>query len=188
MKKLCLFSSFVLIFFSGVLNPVMAAVDDEIIGPVNIPVNIPGSGITDADEAKEGLTEFVRGGIRVAFLIGIAGVLFFFAIGGVRWILSGGDKQQIEQAKSMITAAIIGFAILALSYISLVIIGKFFGIKIVQDPVPKPAVSCHPLCPPGSNPIPGYDPYNQQDNIECTNLGGQFCRAGANCDWYCAVP
>jgi len=126
---------------------VNAAVSDP-VGGIDLPKDIPYA--ANSTDAENEIRAFVRGGIRVAFLIGLIGVMVFFSIGGIRWIFSGGDKQKVEQAKSMITAAIVGFAILALSYIILFLIGTFFGVEIVQDtdkgPSSKPGGSCQLAC------------------------------------------
>lgn len=141
MKKLLALILFSIFALTTLASVTLAATGDDVIGPVNVPGNFPGAGVTSAAQAQEKLTEFVRGLIRMAFLIGGVGVLFFFAIGGIRWIFSGGDKQQIDQAKSMITAAIVGFVILALSYLVLLLIGTFFRVEIVQKP-PPPKSAC----------------------------------------------
>lgn len=181
------------IFLTFIALPAWAAVGEDVIGPISLPGNIPGHAITSPEEAKEGLTAFVRGVIRVAFLVGLVGVLFFFAIGGVRWILSGGDKQQVEQAKSMITAAIIGFAILTLSYLALVLIGNFFGIKIVQDPPPtRRSRTCYHSCL-HPNPAIRVDYYavdasdRVNDCIVATGGNGSLCQT-TDCQWWCYNP
>jgi cbb3-type cytochrome oxidase subunit 3 len=156
----------------------LAATGDDVIGPVNVPGNFPGAGVTSAAQAQEKLTEFVRGLIRVAFLIGGVGVLFFFAIGGIRWIFSGGDKQQIDQAKSMITAALVGFAILALSYLVLLLIGTFFKVPIVQKPPPK---TCANTCPPDPASR-GY--VSGVDRDTCLiKYRGTYCQTSDCTDW-----
>lgn len=63
-------------------------------------------------------------------LLMIAGALIFFfmlVIGGIRWILSGGDKQQTEAARNQITAALVGLVIVFAAWAIANLIGYFFG-------------------------------------------------------------
>jgi cbb3-type cytochrome oxidase subunit 3 len=71
----------------------------------------------------------IIGGLLRLILV-IAAVVFFFVlvIGGVRWILSGGDKGQTEQARSQITAALVGLVIVFAAWAIAGLIGTFFGI------------------------------------------------------------
>lgn len=62
----------------------------------------------------------------------IASIVFFFmlVIGGVRWIMSGGDKASTEGARSQITAALIGLVIVFAAWAIAQIVNVFFGINI----------------------------------------------------------
>lgn len=64
-----------------------------------------------------------------AFAIATTAVVIYFLIGGVKFLLSGGDKAQIEGAQKMITHAIIGFIILIFAYLILQFIPQIFGIN-----------------------------------------------------------
>lgn len=54
--------------------------------------------------------------IQILIVIAIVFSVVFLIYGGIRWIMSGGDKAKIEQAKSTIIAAIIGLIISILAY------------------------------------------------------------------------
>lgn len=123
---------------------------NNIFGPIEIPNEV---GFLKNKVGRAGLESLVSNIIRLIFLIAAIAVLFFFLYGGLKWIFSGGDKQQLDAAKNMITAAVIGFAIVALTYIIMRVIETFFGIEIVGPPA-------GPSGP--TNPCPG-------DGI---NLGG----------------
>lgn len=65
----------------------------------------------------------------------IAGVLFFFfifIIGGIRWIISGGDKTQIESARNTILNAVIGLVVLFALFAILQLIEILFDVSILQ--------------------------------------------------------
>lgn len=57
--------------------------------------------------------------------------LIFLLIGGVKWIISGGDKEGAAKAKNTVTYAIIGLALGLASFIIVNILGTFFGLNLV---------------------------------------------------------
>jgi hypothetical protein len=63
----------------------------------------------------------------------IAAIVFFFilVVGGIRWILSGGDKANTEAARSQITSALVGLIIVFAAWAILELIRIFFGINIL---------------------------------------------------------
>ena len=64
----------------------------------------------------------------IKFILGITGVATILAIiiGGLRYITSGGNQDQMEGAKKTLTYAIIGFVIIILAYMILTLIDKIF--------------------------------------------------------------
>lgn len=78
-------------------------------------------------------------GLVLSLLIGIAVIiaLFFLVYGGIKWILSGGDKAGVEGARNMIVAAIVGLVIVFLSFLVLNIVGGLFGISLTEFTLPS---------------------------------------------------
>ena len=76
--------------------------------------------------------------IIVAIII-IAAVisLFFLVYGGIKWILSGGDKAKIGEARATIIAAIVGLIITFLSYFILGIVLGLFGLSFTNLELPR---------------------------------------------------
>lgn len=72
----------------------------------------------------------VSNGVAAAFII--SGISFFviLVMGGVNWLVSGGDKAKVETAQKSITAGLIGLAIVASSYAVYQIVLTFFGINL----------------------------------------------------------
>lgn len=70
----------------------------------------------------------------IQFALVIAGVIFFFmlVIGGIRWILSGGDKAQTEAARNQITAALVGLVIVFAAWAIASLIQALFGVDIIN--------------------------------------------------------
>lgn len=75
-------------------------------------------------------SQIIGGLIGVALVV--AAIIFFLmlVVGGIRWILSGGDKTQTEGARSMITAALIGLVIVFAAWAIASLVGVFFGVDI----------------------------------------------------------
>ena len=61
----------------------------------------------------EGLSQL----IPAVFSIASVGVIFFFLIGAVRILVSGGNKESLAGARNMITHSIIGFIILMMVFL-----------------------------------------------------------------------
>ena len=70
----------------------------------------------------------------LGFLTIIAALYFFFQFvtAGIQWIGSGGDKNNIEQARNKMVNAIIGLVIVAAAWVIVGIIGMFVGINIMN--------------------------------------------------------
>lgn len=93
----------------------------------------------------EGLSNLTAGAIvsgLIRVFIVIAAVVFFFmlVIGGIRWILSSGDKAQTEAARNQITAALIGLVIVFAAWAIVQLIGVFFGIDIFNLAIPTAGI------------------------------------------------
>ncbi len=75
----------------------------------------------------------------IVLVLVIAALVFFFilVVGGVRWIMSGGDKANTEAARGQITSALIGLVIVFSAWAIMAAIGYFFGIDIFQFDMPS---------------------------------------------------
>lgn len=75
--------------------------------------------------------DIISGAIGAAFIL--AGVLVFAYLvwGGIQWITAGGDKANVEAARTRISNALVGLAIVAASYAIVLIIQYVFGYTIV---------------------------------------------------------
>lgn len=64
------------------------------------------------------------------FLYGIAGIILFFVIiwGGFDVLMSGGEPEKVEGGRAKITAGIIGFVLLAVSFLLARLVSYIFGL------------------------------------------------------------
>lgn len=66
--------------------------------------------------------------VQILLILAAVLSLIFLVWGGVRWIMSGGDKGKIEQARGNIIAAIVGLVIALLAYFIMnIVLGIFTG-------------------------------------------------------------
>lgn len=65
--------------------------------------------------------------VQVLFIIAIALSVIFLIWGGIRWIMSGGDKGKVEAARSTIMAAIIGLFVSLLAYFIVNLVVSMLG-------------------------------------------------------------
>lgn len=94
--------------------------------------------VIDVDKSAEGLGNvksltiptILSGAIRL--LVIVAAVIFFFwlVLGGIKWIMSGGDKGKTEEARSQITAALVGLVIVFSAWAISKLIANLFGVDI----------------------------------------------------------
>ncbi|PJE67681.1 hypothetical protein COU95_01065 [Candidatus Shapirobacteria bacterium CG10_big_fil_rev_8_21_14_0_10_40_9] len=87
------------------------------------------------------LCQISFGGIVPTFvnlILVIGAIVFFFmlVIGGIQWMVSGGDKAATESARGRITAALIGLVIVFSAWAILKIIETLFGISLTTFKIP----------------------------------------------------
>lgn len=72
-------------------------------------------------------------GINLLLTIVILLALFFLIFGGIKWLISQGDKKQVETAQKTITYAIIGLVIVLLSFFIINLIGYAFQVPLLGN-------------------------------------------------------
>lgn len=99
--------------------------------------------LNEIDKKWQPLNGITINGVLVfainALLI-VAGVasFLFLIIGGVQWILAGGDKDGTEKARKKITAALIGLAIVFSAYALAALVKSVFGgVDILNFTIPS---------------------------------------------------
>lgn len=90
-----------------------------------------GTTIIDAAENFD-ILEIINRGIAYAIIVaGFLSVVFIF-LGGISFILSGGQEDKIKQAVSTIRYAIIGLIVTVLAIVIVGVVGQALGINIIQ--------------------------------------------------------
>lgn len=69
---------------------------------------------------------------QTIILVGGLAFLLYFLRGGLNWIMAGGDKGKLEEAKGAITQGLLGLAILAASYVIIKFIETAIGLNLLN--------------------------------------------------------
>lgn len=79
----------------------------------------------------------IGGGLRLILVIAALVFFFILVIGGIKWIMSGGDKAQTEAARNQITAALVGLVIVFSAWAIAQLLATFFNIDIFTLNIPS---------------------------------------------------
>jgi hypothetical protein len=90
---------------------------------------MPGGGMGQLQRA-------IRWGVTALFIGATLLALAFLIMGGIQWIMSGGDKAAIESARKKIVWAVIGLIVTFGAYLVLNILGSFFGLNLLSPDCP----------------------------------------------------
>ncbi len=76
----------------------------------------------------EGVGGIITAIINILFIVALILAVGFLVYGGIKWIISGGDKAKVEAARGAIVAALVGLVLVFLSYFIINFLATFFGI------------------------------------------------------------
>ena len=82
----------------------------------------------------------VRGIISFILIVAFVGAFIMLLIGGIRWILAGGDEKAVAGARGTITAALIGLVIVLVAYAIIRLVEVFFKVNIITGGVTIPNI------------------------------------------------
>lgn len=92
---------------------------------------------TLCDLKAENFGKILSNLITLFLIVAVVVALFFLIYGGIRWIVSGGDKTAVETARNTIIAAIVGLVIALLAFFILNFVGNLFNISLTNLTLPK---------------------------------------------------
>ncbi len=95
------------------------------------------------------IVAIVRGIIEFILVIAFVLAFIMLLVGGIRWILAGGDEKAVGSARNTITAALIGLVIILAAYALIRVVETFFKINILTNiGIPQPDLSGQPPIKP----------------------------------------
>jgi hypothetical protein len=96
-------------------------------GPVNLCDSAQGQGANITALCNSTVENLVPKIISTVLFIAFLAALLFLIWGGIKWIMSGGDKEGAGKAKETVTSALIGLAIVLGSWILVNVVLTLFG-------------------------------------------------------------
>lgn len=93
-----------------------------------------------------GLAIFIKNLLNTTYVVAGLATFIYLAIAGFKYITAGGDVKAMQEASKQITGAIVGLAIVVVSYVFVLILGVVLGVPIFNptfkgplNPPPTPA-------------------------------------------------
>lgn len=71
--------------------------------------------------------------IALLFVIALIVAFAFLIFGGIKWIVSGGDKAKVEAARGTIVAALVGLVLVFLAFFIINFLVTAFGLGSIQN-------------------------------------------------------
>lgn len=91
--------------------------------------------------AEGNIGALIQAIITILFIVAVVLALGFLIWGGIKWVISGGDKAKVEAARGTIVAALVGLVLVFLAYFILNIIGRFFGLNLFNGNLVIPTLN-----------------------------------------------
>ena len=98
--------------------------------PINL--NVPGEWANRVPKVTS-VSRLISSTIQLLLIVAAVFFFIYLLIGGIQWIMSGGDKAKIEAARGRITHALIGLLIVLGVWIINGILSSLFGIDIISN-------------------------------------------------------
>ncbi len=137
MRKLIL-SIQALFIYLFLAFPVFAA-EATVVQPTVNPCDGTPSGflkiVCDIGGANAGKT--IGNIIAVIIVIAIIIALLYLLYGGIKWITSRGEKDQVEAARNHIVAAVVGLIVVFLAIFIITLVLGAFGLSLTDLTIPK---------------------------------------------------
>jgi amino acid transporter len=77
-----------------------------------------------------GVGPIIQGVVVLIVIVAVIIALIYLLYGGIKWIMSKGDKTEVESARNHITAAITGLIVVFLAIFIIFLIATLFGINL----------------------------------------------------------
>lgn len=79
------------------------------------------------------LSQVVAGFINLIFVVAILIALIWLIYGGVKWMVSGGDKSAVEEARNHVISALIGLVIVFVAFFIINFLAQFLTGQGLQN-------------------------------------------------------
>ena len=108
----------------------------QIRNPV-LPPTLGGGTSPSVNSGGQALGKLISGLIGALFIAGFLLTFMMLLTGAYHWIISGGDKQELEKARNQITNAIVGLVVVGAVYAIMALTAGFFGLDLKSLTIPS---------------------------------------------------
>ncbi len=112
----------------SLIAPAVALADDAKKVPTQDTASIKPSDFFPKDFT---VVELMRNIIRFILIVAFVIAFIMLLVGGIRWILAGGDEKAVEKARGTITAALIGLVVVLIAFALIKMVETFFGVSVL---------------------------------------------------------
>lgn len=140
MKKLFFFIQGLFIYPFLALPAFAQNVTPPSVNPCKTPAGGDlGAGIskTLCDLGGDNIANTIRNIVVFFVILAVVIALLYLVYGGVKWITSRGEKDQVEAARNHIIAAVVGLIVVFLALFIISIVLAAFGIQFTQLKIPN---------------------------------------------------
>ncbi len=109
----------------AVATPAFAATQQQVIDLSPVNGVVPSSAVQVSD--------VIRFIINLLVVIAVIASLVYLIYGGLRWVISGGDKEKVEAARKTVVAAIIGLVVVLLSWVIITVVMQIVTGKALNN-------------------------------------------------------
>ena len=86
------------------------------------------------------IVDIIRAVVQFILIIAFVIAFIMLLVGGIRWILAGGDEKAVAGARGTITAALIGLVIVLVAFALIRLVETFFDLDILTGGIDIPTV------------------------------------------------
>lgn len=104
----------------------------KVLATTSIPINLSNVGNRSGIRATDDVSSIIGNVVTILITIAVIAVLFMLIFGAFEWIVSGGEKEKVANARNRITHALIGLAILGLAFVILTVVGNIIGVNVLD--------------------------------------------------------
>lgn len=91
----------------------------------------------DPAEAPSAVERAINTLLNLLLVAGALAFFFMLLISGIKWILAGGDKEKLQNARGQLTSALVGLLIIFSVFGISRLISSLFGINLLQFSIPR---------------------------------------------------
>lgn len=103
---------------------------------IDIGKGVTGTGpfqvVMDEGATQTQLGELLSNLITTITVVGSLAFVVYFTIGGLKWIIAGGDKTKVSEAQTQMTQSAIGLIVIVVSFFIIGIVGAVLGLDILN--------------------------------------------------------